>query len=671
MEDSEPQDSDNIIQDTSAPEDNGSNDSGPEETEVKSVLNPEGASDTAETLFMARNLRRMDGENQVYVRRRLAQKLERQQEDLKKKQESENKTKPQNAGNAHGSNCKLLIMTCFLLPSLLLAIVCLLSSLIRNEKELNYYMLGLSNFEMGQYESALWWFLKDLEVQEAIEDEAAQINARVGVADAYRLLGKTDQATFQFNTALQLAQLTGNLHGQMQVYFSMGDMEKEQFHSPRTAIQYYEQALALPENLGDIRKERMAYIKLGLANYENKEYETALEWDQKFLMISQNNGNKIKEITAHKNAVDSYKALGRPDQARYHYQSALTIAKETGNKQEQMNIYLGLGDLHRKQLHEPQESHKYYTEMLALAKDLGNKDDERLAYNRLGLASGSYQALGKLDQARSHYQSAINIAIEIGNKQEQMDIYLGLGDLHREQLHEPHESHKCYTEMLTLAKDLKRKNMERLAYNRLGLACGDMQDNEAALEWHQKNLMLSKEHENKNEPLIAHKNTARSYQALSKPDQARSHFQSALDIAMETGNKQEQIDIYLGLGDLHREQLHEPQESHKYYTEMLALAKEIESKEDERLAYGRLGVACEVMQDNEAALGWYQKYLEMSQTGEDKTEQITVHKRIAASYQALGKLDQARSHYQSALDIAMETGNKQKQEDITKSLANL
>ncbi|XP_019646023.1 PREDICTED: tetratricopeptide repeat protein 28-like, partial [Branchiostoma belcheri] len=579
----------------------------------------------------------------------------------------------------------------------------------RKDKEREAYnRLGVACWDMQGYDAALEWNKKTLKMSQESGDKTAQITANHNIAETYKALGKLDLARSHYQSAMTIAMETGNKTEQMDIYFQLGDLHREQLHEPQESHKYYTEMLALARDLGRKDKEREAYNRLGLACWDMQDYEAALDWNKKYLKMSQESGDKTGQKTAHQNIAATYKTLGKLDLARSHYQSAMTIAMETGCKTELMNIYCKLGDLHREQLHEPQESHKYYTEILALARDLGRKDMESLAYNRLGLAcedmqdyeaalewdkkyltmsqergdkteqmtaktnlGASYKALGKLDLARSHYQSAMTIAMETGNKTRQMDIYLELGDLHREQLHEPQESHKYYTEMLALARDLGRKDKERQAYNRLGVACGDMQDYEAALEWNKKYLKMSQESGDKTAQITAPQNIAETYKALGKLDLARSHYQSAMTIAMETGNKTEQMDIYCKLGDLHREQLHEPQESHKYYTEMLAIARDLGRKEEERQAYNRLGLACWDMQDYEAALEWDKKYLTMSQESGDKTEQMTAKTKLGASYKALGKLDLARSHYQSAMTIAMETGNKTRQMDIYLELGDL
>ncbi|CAH1250545.1 TTC28 [Branchiostoma lanceolatum] len=391
----------------------------------------------------------------------------------------------------------------------------------------------------------------------------------------------------------------------------------------------------------------------------------------------------------------SSSAGGQDFNARLNYLFAeLNTPAVMEDKAQQFDLYCQIGDLYRTKLHNVQSALEYYQNMLECSQALPEDTKQAKAYCRLGLTFGmlgeeqqayvnhhralgifkielerdsdicvAYKNLasslalsGQVSDAKTNYESALAVAMETGNKTEQMDIYCKLGDLHREQLYEPQVSHGYYSEMLTLAKDLGRKDWERFAYNRLGLACGDMQDNEAALKWDQKVLKMRQDDGDKEAQITAHINVGDTYRRLGKLDQATSHFNTALQMAQQTGDQHGQMDIYCKLGDLHREQLYEPQVSHGYYSEMLTLAKDLGRKDWERLAYNRLGLACGDMQDNEAALEWDQKVLKMRQDDGDKEAQITAHINVGDTYRRLGKLDQATSHLNTALQMAQQTG---------------
>ncbi|XP_078604924.1 uncharacterized protein LOC144878334 [Branchiostoma floridae x Branchiostoma japonicum] len=317
------------------------------------------------------------------------------------------------------------------------------------EEALTYERLGLAHYEMGEYEKALQWHQKHLDKSQDNGDNKQQIRAHTNLGRAYRLLGSSDQATARISTALQLAKQTGDLHGQMEIYFTMGEMQRVDLHSPRTAVQYYEQYLALARQLGDRSKEAVAYSRLGRAHGDMGEYKAAQEWFQRYLRMSQESGDRKEEITAHTVVGNTYVALAKLDQATSHFNTALILAQQTDDMHGQMQVYYCMGEMHKEQLHSPRTAIQYYEQYLALARQLEDRYGEGVAYSRLGQAhsgmgeyeealewhkkylrmsqededktaqitahqniADSYQALGKLDLATSHYQSATTIAKE-------------------------------------------------------------------------------------------------------------------------------------------------------------------------------------------------------------------------------------------------------------------
>ncbi|XP_066285199.1 tetratricopeptide repeat protein 28-like [Branchiostoma lanceolatum] len=315
------------------------------------------------------------------------------------------------------------------------------------------------------------------------------------------------------------------------------------------------------------------------------------------------------------------------------------------------------------------EASDNYERALSIFKSTGNETATCAAYKNL---ASSLALSGKLSDAKTHYESALASATDTGNKTEQMDINSKLGDLHMEQLDEPHVSQKYYTDMLALARDLGRRDKEAHAYNRLGLACGDMQDNKSALKWHRKDLKMSQENDgDKKAQIAAHTNVGNTYRLLGKQGQATSHFNTALEMAKQTGDQHGQMDVYIKMGEMHREQLHSPHTSIQYYEQYLALARQLMDRHQEALAYNRLGLTHNEMGEYETALKWYEKALKIQEDDADKKAQMIQHTNVGDTYRLLGQLDQARSHYQSAMNIAKETGNKEELKNIANELTSL
>ncbi|XP_019613998.1 PREDICTED: tetratricopeptide repeat protein 28-like [Branchiostoma belcheri] len=560
-----------------------------------------------------------------------------------------------------------------------------------------YNRMGLAHLERREYEAALEWYKKYLTISQEIEDKKEEVTALAAVGNSYRLLGKAEQATSHFDTALQLAQHTENLQGQMDVYCKMGDLQREQLHSPRTAIQYYEQVLSLARQLTKSIETASAYERLGLAHYEMGEYEKALAWHQKHLGMSQDTGDNRQQIRAHANLGCTYRLLGKLDLATSHHGTALRIAEQTGNQHEQMSIYLKAGDMHRELLHSPRTSIQYYERYLTLAR----QREEGWAYNRLGWAhfdmreyeaalewhqkalkisqeiedkkdevtahtavGNAYRLLGKIEQATAHFDTALQLAQQTENQHGQMDVYCKMGDMQREQLHSPRTSIQYYEQYLALARQLGDRREEAQAYNRLGHAHYGMREYEAALEWYQKYLNLSQEIEDKKEEVTAHVNVGVAYRLLGKTEQATSHFDTALHLAQQTENLHGQMDVYCKMGDMQRVQLHSPHTAIQYYEQYLTLARQLGDRRKEGVAYNRLGTAHVDMRVYEAALEWYQKHLKISQEIEDKKEEVTAHTAVGNAYRVLGNIEQATSHFDTALQLAQQTENLHGQMDV-------
>ncbi|KAI8518064.1 hypothetical protein Bbelb_040810 [Branchiostoma belcheri] len=365
-------------------------------------------------------------------------------------------------------------------------------------------------------------------------------------------------------------------------------------------------------------------------------------------------------------------------------------------KGKQFDLYCQIGDLYRTKLRNPQSALQYYQNMLECSQALSEDTKQAKAYSRLGITydilglqaeaftnhekalaiyrvdagnetdvciayknlASSLVLSGQVSDAKTSYESALAVAMETGNRTEQMDIYYMLGDLHKELLEEPEVAHKYYTEVLALARDLGRKDGEGAAYNRLGRACSDMQNNDAALEWHQKTLEWSQEVGNKRAQRITHAYMGNVYRVLGKLDQATSHFNTALQLAQQTGDLDGQMAVCLWMGEMHREQLHSPRTAIQYYKQALALARQLKDRHEEGVACNRLGLVHCDMEEYESALEWFQRYLQISQEEQVSKAQITAHSNVGDAYRLLGKLDLATSHFNTALQMAQQTGDQ-------------
>ncbi len=160
---------------------------------------------------------------------------------------------------------------------------------------------------------------------------------------------------------------------------------------------------------------------------------------------------------------------GRHTEALEHYEQALAIAREVGDRRGE-GITLGnLAPLHRAQGRLP-EATEHYKRALAIAREVGDRRSE-------GVTLGNLFWLG-YEQGRipEEREQALAIACEVGDRRNEGIILGNLGWLHREQGRIP-EALEHYKQALAVAREVGNRRSEGAALGNLGdllLSQGDL-----------------------------------------------------------------------------------------------------------------------------------------------------------------------------------------------------
>jgi tetratricopeptide (TPR) repeat protein len=185
------------------------------------------------------------------------------------------------------------------------------------------------------------------------------------------------------------------------------------------------------------------------------------------------------------NLGSSYVMLGRTQEAIEHYQQALAIARETGNRSSEGTLLGNLGNSYAG-LGRTQEAIEHYQQALAIARETGNRSSEGTALGNLG---NRYRDLGKTQKAIEHDQQALAIARETGNRKNEGTLLGNLGECLTD-LGQTQKAIEHYQQALAIARETGNRHAEGLFLGYLGQCFADVGQTQTAIEYYRQAIVI-------------------------------------------------------------------------------------------------------------------------------------------------------------------------------------
>jgi len=188
------------------------------------------------------------------------------------------------------------------------------------------------------------------------------------------------------------------------IFYHLGELEK--------ALEYYEKALKLHEELES--KEGMAadYGNLGIVYWIKGELEKALEYYEKALELDEELGRKEGMANQLGNIGIVYQIKGELGKALDCHERALELDEELGRKEGMANQLGNIGIVYQDkgELEKAMDCHE---RALELDEELGIKEGIAADYANMGIV---YQDKGELEKALKYFEKGLRIFKDIGNR---------------------------------------------------------------------------------------------------------------------------------------------------------------------------------------------------------------------------------------------------------------
>jgi tetratricopeptide (TPR) repeat protein len=287
-----------------------------------------------------------------------------------------------------------------------------------------------------------------LEYENLLQAVELALAAQASIWEPYRALSVYLDAAQQHRRGLALAEkvlrvlegyppdlLRGPLGAELVgvIYdIAQRQLETQQYAEAERA---YRKALALLQGLDIYEEKQKAFLsagiyhQLGMAAQEQRRWEQAEDHYQKALEIKIESGNRYNQAKTYHQLGIVAQEQRRWDQAEAHYQKALEIKIESGDRHSQAATYHQLGMVAQAQRRwEQAEAH--YQKALQIYIDFDDRYEQAGTYHQLGIVA---QEQRRWEQAEAHYQKALEIYIDFGDRYEQAGTYGQLGLLAEEQ----------------------------------------------------------------------------------------------------------------------------------------------------------------------------------------------------------------------------------------------
>ena len=303
---------------------------------------------------------------------------------------------------------------------------------------LPFQCLGSLYHDLGNYDSALFFYEKGHSIQKLYDDRCANASLFYGNTGAiYKNKGLFDIALIYLQKALAIDRATvGEVHSYTSAaYYNLGDIY-EQKGAYDLAISYYQRSTNIDKQLYGERHPEIGddCYALGSAYYEKGDYLSAVSYLQKAIAVYQSSPHKSKWLA------NAYHGLGLIfcKKGKYHkslayQQRAIELAAASGSGYDYTSyFYEGIGDVYHLQK-DYRRAIAYYCK--ALYHSRSTKKELREFHLKI---AKTYLDQLHYDSALYHYQQSIlanipslnntseNIGFEIGNCQNAYELLTAL-----------------------------------------------------------------------------------------------------------------------------------------------------------------------------------------------------------------------------------------------------
>ncbi|MBD2356680.1 CHAT domain-containing protein [Tolypothrix sp. FACHB-123] len=410
------------------------------------------------------------------------------------------------------------------------------------------------------------------------------------------------------------------------------EYRKRQFPA---AIQSWQQALIIYQEIKDRQGEYEVQGSLGFAYYNLRNYPKVIEHHSSSLAIAREIQNSKDERLFLDSLGFAYYALGNYPKAIEYYQQSLAIARKSQDPQSEENALGGIG-LAYYYLGDYPKAIEYHSLSLAIARKLKDRQSQGKSLGNLGLA---YHALGDYKKAIDYQQQRLAIAREIKDSLGEGQSLGNLGLAYRA-LGDYPKAIEYHQQSLVVFQKIKDLLGEGRALGNLGSIYHALGDYPKAIEYYSSSLVILRKIKNRQGEAQSLGNIGSVYYAVGNYPKAIEYHQQSLVVFQAMKDRLGEGRALSNLG-LAYDALEEYPKSINYYSSSLAIFKEIKNRPGEGAALGSLGNAYYALGDYKKAIDYQKQSLAIKRAINDRAGEGISLNNLGIAFYKQGNLSDA------------------------------
>jgi CHAT domain-containing protein/uncharacterized protein HemY len=435
----------------------------------------------------------------------------------------------------------------------------------------------------------------------------------------------------------------------------------------QAAIQSWQQALAIYQQIKDRNGEAVSLGNLGSAYNDLGQYPKAINFHQQSLAIKREMSNSPKErlrqlkgiASSLNNLGNVYYSLGQYPKAIEFFQQSLAIEGEIPNRNGQASSLNNLGSAYNS-LGQYPEAIEFHQQSLAIFREIRSSPEERLlqrngeASSLIGLGN-AYYSLGQYPKAIEFFQQSLAIFREIGNRNGEASSLGNLGNAYNSLGQYP-KAIEFYEKSLAIKREIGDRNGEAASLNNLGNVYYSLGQYPKAIEFHEKSLAIKREIGDRNGEAASLNNLGNAYNFLGQYPKAIEFFQQSLAIEGEIGGRNEVAQSMNNLGRAYYS-LGQYPKAIEFFQQSLSISRAMGNVIVEGLSLSNIGSTLQTQQQPELAIVFYKQSINVRENIRQdlrklpREQQASYTQTVASTYRSLASLLLQKNRVMEALQI--------------------